>query len=302
MDWIERVEHIRRWAQNGKRAPHKPLLLLYALGRFQADGGTPIRFLDAEQPLSLLLGEFGPPNPTNPGYPFHHLVSDGLWHVSTRDGTTSPGSTLRALRESDATGQLDSALVKALNDDSHLLTQLARTILDANFEPSLHPDLCAATGLDLEAAELSTVHEPAAKRRHRRSADFRREVLTAYEFQCAFCGFDGMLTGSAVALDAAHIRWWAFDGPDTIANGICLCVLHHKLFHKGVLGLSKERTVTVSTHFISRSAAARDHVLNLLDAPARPPQARYPAAESLHVDWHRSEVFRGPTRVASHCS
>ena len=50
-----------------------------------------------------------------------------------------------------------------------------------------------------------------------------------------------MLTGTAVALDAAHVRWRAFDGPDNIANGICLCVLHH-LFDKGVLGLSKQHT------------------------------------------------------------
>ncbi|QHY96599.1 hypothetical protein SSPS47_15940 [Streptomyces sp. S4.7] len=26
------------------------------------------------------------------------------------------------------------------------------------------------------------------------------------------------------------MRWWAFDGPDEIDNGLCLCALHHKLF------------------------------------------------------------------------
>lgn len=30
--WLERVASIRQWTRNGERAPHKPSLLLYALG------------------------------------------------------------------------------------------------------------------------------------------------------------------------------------------------------------------------------------------------------------------------------
>nr|WP_244301910.1 MULTISPECIES: hypothetical protein [Microbispora] len=44
MDWVERVAGIKPWKRHGERAPHKPLLLLYALGRLregQADGSTP---------------------------------------------------------------------------------------------------------------------------------------------------------------------------------------------------------------------------------------------------------------------
>ena len=93
-----------------------------------------------------------------------------------------------------------------------------------------------------------------------RDPAFRRHVLTAYEYQCAFCGYDGMMPGAAVGLDAAHVRWLAFDGRDQVDNGVCLCTLHRKLFGKGVLGLAESSRIAVSAHFIARSPTARTHV------------------------------------------
>ncbi|WUL76086.1 hypothetical protein OHA62_20950 [Streptomyces sp. NBC_00343] len=50
----------------------------------------------------------------------------------------------------------------------------------------------------------------------------RELVLTAYEYQCAFCGYDSRIGAVPVGLEAAHVRWWAFDGPDDVGNGLCL--------------------------------------------------------------------------------
>lgn len=295
MDWTDRVEGIRQWTKNGNRAPHKPLLLLYALGRFQRDGGTPIRFEEARADLDRLLSEFGPPNPTSAGYPFHHLVSDGVWEVRTRSGAGSPGSNIGDLVAQQATGQLAADLVGALTDDSPLLAQMARLLLDKNFPVSLHADICAAAGLDLEVAE--TVEGTRARKESRaRSAQFRKDVLLAYEYQCAFCGYDGLLGGNPVGLDAAHVRWWAFQGPDDVANGICLCALHHKLFDKGVLGLADDHRIAVTARFVGRSAAADRQVLDLLDRPLLPPQGGFPLPDAAHLGWHREQVFRPPTR------
>jgi putative restriction endonuclease len=298
MDWVERVAGIRQYRRAGERAPHKPLLLLYALAHYQRHGDSPIRFSEAEAELAMLLREFGPPRETSPAYPFHHLVNDqGLWVVTTRDGPGSPGPILGALREREAAGRLGPELTKALADDSHLLAQLAHTLLDANFEPSLHPDICAAVGLDLERAELPK--PPVAAGVRRRDPAFRRDVLTAYEYQCAFCGYDGTLSGSAVGLDAAHIRWFAFDGPDNVENGVCLCTLHHKLFDKGVLGLAEGVRIAVSAHFIARSPTARHHVLDLVGATVRPPQRGFPTPHPGHAAWHHDQVFRQPARPAA---
>ena len=54
-------------------------------------------------------------------------------------------------------------------------------------------------------------------------------MLLAYEYRSAICGLDGQLFRQAVGIDAAHIRWWAADGPDEVGNALALCSLHHKL-------------------------------------------------------------------------
>ncbi|GIH66078.1 HNH endonuclease [Microbispora siamensis] len=294
MDWVERVAGIRRWTRQGERAPHKPLLLLYALGRFQREGGRPIPFSSAEADLKALLREFGPPRETSPGYPFHHLTGDGLWLVDTVHGPGSPGSELGRLRAAQATGRLHPDLLRALTDDSHLVVRLARQLLDANFEPSLHPDICRFVGLELN--DQVTPAEQVVPSAARRDPAFRQNVLVAYEYCCAFCAYDGWLDGVAVGLDAAHVRWWAFEGPDDVANGLCLCAIHHKLFDKGVLGLTPDRTIAVSRKFVGRSPAAERLVLALAGKPVRDPQTGLDPVDVSHIEWHSRQVFRTPAR------
>lgn len=290
MDWIERVAEIRRWTRSGERAPHKPLLLLYVLGRFQRHGNRPVTFSAAETELKKLLKEYGPPRDTSPGYPFHHLTSDGLWLVDTRHGPGSPGPELGRLRDSQASGRLHPDLARALSEEPGLLGRIARYLLDANFAPSLHVDLCRLAGLDLEA--LETVGEVRRLPTARRDPGFRDRVLMAYEYCCAFCSYDGWLDSVVVGLDAAHVRWWAFDGPDDVANGLCLCSIHHKLFDKGVLGLTTEHTIAVSARFVGRSEASRAMVLSLAGRPAR----NLDTVEREHISWHSRQVFRTPAR------
>ncbi|GAA3121340.1 phosphorothioated DNA-binding restriction endonuclease [Streptosporangium carneum] len=297
MDWIERVAGIRRWSKGSERAPHKPLLLLYALGRFQRHGNRPILFSAAEAELKKLLREYGPPRETSPGYPFHHLTSDGLWLVETATGPGSPGPELGRLRDSQATGRLHPDLARALSEEPTLVARIARFLLDANFAPSLHADLCLLVGLDLET--LETAGETMANGvTIRRDPAFRAQVLMAYEYTCAFCAYDGWLDGTAVGLDAAHVRWRAFDGPDELGNGLCLCAIHHKLFDKGVLGLSSERTVTVSARFVGRSDSAREMVLALAGRSVRAPQPGLEPVEANHITWHSRQIFRTPARAS----
>lgn len=35
---LKRIEALNIWKKNGQRAPHKPLLILYALAKFQNEG------------------------------------------------------------------------------------------------------------------------------------------------------------------------------------------------------------------------------------------------------------------------
>ncbi|MFB7947845.1 phosphorothioated DNA-binding restriction endonuclease [Kitasatospora phosalacinea] len=301
MDWLERVAKLRQWTSNGVRAPHKPLLLLYALGGYQRDADGELRYSAVEGELKRLLEEYGPSHSTTPAYPFHHLVSDGVWEVRTDRGPGSPGNRVGVLRASGATGRLAPELRAALRKEPALLGRLARVLLDFHFPPSLHTELCEAVGLDLELADTEEVRgggpagsERAARRQ--RDRRMRELVLTAYEFRCAFCGYDGMLGASAVGLEAAHVRWWSFDGPDEVDNGLCLCSLHHKLFDKGVLGLGEGRRVLVSRRFVGRGEASRQQVLALAGRPVIGPQSGTAPVADRYRQWHAAQVFHGEPR------
>ncbi|WP_286260158.1 phosphorothioated DNA-binding restriction endonuclease [Streptomyces graminofaciens] len=273
----------------------EPLLLLHALGRFQQDADSELRYSAVEKDLQSLLTEYGPPNRTTPAYPFHHLVSDGVWEVRTDHGHGSPGTGVRVLRETGATGRLAPELQTALRREPELLGRMARLLLDLHFPPSLHSELCEAVGLELEPSETAHL-VPARRQRDRR---MRELVLTAYEYRCAFCGYNGRIGTVPVGLEAVHVRWWAFGGPDKVDNGLCLCSLHHKLFDKGVLGVDDGHRILVSQHFVGHSPAAREHVVALAGRPLIGPQPGTPPVAADHRAWHTSQVFHGTPRPAT---
>ena len=59
-DWVERVSTLRQYQRNGKRVPHKPLLVLMALGRLAETGSSELPWSEAEKQLGYLIAEFGP--------------------------------------------------------------------------------------------------------------------------------------------------------------------------------------------------------------------------------------------------
>ena len=119
-------------------------------------------------------------------------------------------------------------------------------------------------------------------------------MLLAYEYQCAFCGFDGRLATDPVGLDAAHIRWHGLEGPDTVDNGVGLCSIHHKLFDQGALGIQLDHTLLVSRHFVGRGPVADSLVLALAGRPLLGPQPGEPPPAREHLEWHLKQVFREP--------
>ena len=302
-EWLARVQRLRRWERGGQRAPHKPLLLLYALGRLQRGEVGPVLFGELEGQVGHLLREFGPARRSyHPEFPFHHLTSDGLWQISDQAGRDARplGTAVTRLRAAGARGQLEPTFEQALAADPALLAAVIRALLDANFPASLHDDLLVAVGLDLDTLEAG----PAAVQGGRgparqRDRAFRDLVLMAYEYQCAMCGFEGWLNGTAVGLEAAHIRWWMIGGPDTVDNALALCTLHHRLLDRGVLGLAEDGTVLVSQLFAGRAPAAHRQVLDLAGRPITTPQAGHPTVAGLHRSWHTAQVFRGPARITS---
>src|SRR5438270_12084348 len=79
---LTRFDALNTWRQGDQRAPHKPLLVLYALGRGQ-QGKSEVTYAEAEPDLTALLREFGPPRKSDhPEQPFWRLQGDGVWTVT----------------------------------------------------------------------------------------------------------------------------------------------------------------------------------------------------------------------------
>ncbi len=74
-----------------------------------------------------------------------------------------------------------------------------------------------------------------------RDAQFRRDVLAAYQARCAISGFEIGTIPTYQArriLDAAHIRPVALQGPDHVTNGLALTPTLHRLFDEGLFALT----------------------------------------------------------------
>jgi len=231
---IERqFRHIEVWKRGSERAPHKPLLLLYALGRAGRNNDRLMPYSEVDRALHELLKEFGPHRRSiHTEYPFWRLQHDGIWQISASTALERRGSNAEPkkseLLKHGVQGGFPPDIWAALQQDPSLALALAHIILDMNFPPSLHDDLLSATGLDGDMARVAPKH---------RDPQFRMRVLTAYEHCCAICGFDVRLGSIQLGLDAAHIMWHQAGGPDVLQNGLALCTLHHKLFDRGAFTL-----------------------------------------------------------------
>lgn len=302
--FLKAIADLNVWKQGDQRAPHKPLLLLLALGRIARDESRLVGYTDIEAPLRRLLERFGPRRKSlHPEFPFWHLQSDEVWEVPGRErlprkkGGSSPSAAV--LRKADAHGGLPAPLDRLLRGNRELLETAVVTLLNGHFPESFHTPIRDAIGLS-EPMALESRAEYATPHRRKRDPNFRRAVLTAYERRCAICDFDVRLDDDLLGLDAAHIKWHAAGGPDRVPNGLALCKLHHHALDRGAIGLtgsgSRGFKLLVSRELSGTSEAFRQ----LVDArgqPIREPQDEAQLPNPTFVAWHRREVFRGAPRI-----
>lgn len=288
---LNQFDSLKVWKRGDKRAPHKPLLVLLALGRWQ-QGETEISFETAARALTSLLQEFGPDRKTDhPELPFFHLQSDGVWKMETQGKPIprkgSKNFTRRELLDHQATGQFSEDVLAGLKADPSLAGEIATRILDAHFPDSLHSEILAAVGLDVDLRSVS--------KRRPRDPQFRERILTAYEYRCGVCGFDVRLGSQSIALEAAHVKWHQAGGPEVETNGVALCVLHHRIFDLGAFTLNPQLVILVSDK-VNGSTGLDETLLRFHGHCLQKPQRPEFVPEWHYIDWHRREVFKGRER------
>ena len=295
--WADRVRSIRRFRRRDEdaRAPYKPLLLLWLIGRLAEGQPAEVSFKEAELDLKLLMHRYRLGRNVRVAYPFVYLGHNReLWRVedsSGHDVAKRPQSTKESpvfLRK-EAVGALAPEFELALHDPT-VRSVVVNTLLHMEFPETLHEEILDDVGLGHLVAPAPS----------RRDPSFKSTVLLAYENRCSFCGYGGNLRGAPVGIDAAHVKMRSHSGPDRIDNGLALCALHHRLFDRGALGLDEDRQILVSQHMMLREDESPVPIKDLAGAPMRLPQPGYEAPAVPFVRWHYRNLFVGPERQRVH--
>ena len=293
---LDQIGKLKIWHKGGVRAPHKPLLMLYALGQF-SQGKDRLLFSEVDLELRTLLKWFGPGlKYIHTEYPFWRFQNDGLWIV-TADEPIESGSRGTDARKSElirkkAVGALADQVTRVLKSDPNNLRLVTSALLENNFPETIHQDILDAVGLRLDA--------PIGPRQ--RSPQFRRRVLRAYESRCCVCGYDLRIGDIPAGIEAAHIMWHQAGGPDIESNGLALCTLHHKIFDLGGFTVYDDRLTLVFSQDIS-GVTRRDWLMGFHGKSLLAPQSETLLPDPKFLAWHRDTIFRSPGRefVARDC-
>ena len=129
--------------------------------------------------------------------------------------------------------------------------------------------------------------EPHLARPRLGQGTFRIAVIEAYRRSCSVTE-----EHSLPALEAAHIRSFAAEGPHDVANGILLRADLHRLFDKGYLTVTPEQRLEVSGRLREDFSNGRTYY-PLHGKSLRLPEAVGYQPASEHLRWHNENVFLG---------
>lgn len=283
------LSRLRVRSQAGKRAPHKPLLILLAMGNLCRGQPRLLPYGNLAARLIDLLARFGPyiyKRSRRPQDPIYRLQFDDLWelhgHMPPVGEDGAPGH--KQLKRSDVSVGFPEEVHSLLVAHPETLWVGAQYLLDRYFAESLHDDLVSAVGIFRTIQPVKT---------RKRNPAFRREVIRAYEHRCAVCGYDIRIDNHLLGLEAAHIQWHAYDGPDEVSNGLALCTLHHKAFDLGGISLLDDLRLVVSDDLHGQNRAFDLWFLDHRGKPIRSPRHNDQRPDPLFLRWHREQVYQG---------
>ena len=296
---IQRFETLNIWSSGGQRAPHKPLLVLYVIGRLLRDDIRLIPYTEIEEDLGRLLQQFAPRRSRQgTQFPFWRLQNDEVWEVTHADmiGLTASGDALVSdLRHYNVSGGFTEDIFRALQSNPRLALEIVQRLLIGHFPSTIYEDILQEAGfrfpLQIDGFDLPSQFPITPPR----DPNFRVNILRAYEYRCAVCGFDVRLGNTPVALEAAHIQWHQAGGPDEPINALALCSLHHKLFDRGAFTLSNQLQILVSDD-AHGSVGFEEWLLRFHGTEINFPQRQSYYPDGNYTGWHVREVFQGNPR------
>lgn len=119
---------------------------------------------------------------------------------------------------------------------------------------------------------------------------FREMILASYRSRCAICSLP-----ETNLLVASHIIPWAVNVSLRMnpQNGICMCSLHDKAFDRGLIAISDNFRLLISTTMkkLSDEVAVQRGFLPYQDMEVRLPDKFLP--DKKFIGYHREKIFTG---------
>ncbi|WP_197019055.1 phosphorothioated DNA-binding restriction endonuclease [Thioalkalivibrio sp. HK1] len=318
-DLLHAFDHLRQNRSAKRPSPHKPLMVLLALGRILRGDRRFMAYSDIQGPGTSLIEDYGlNARQPDPCLPFTHLSGDRagqgrLWEIrdwdeiqrrlkedpATREKIEhqSPLMLIRSpsrLKKHDVEAGFTAPVYHLLKGNHRLIFQIARRLLDKEFPETLHADILARVGLDEALDEMD--HREAIVKRRPRDPRFREEVLVAYGYRCAVCDYNIRLGNTSLGVEAAHIRWHAYRGPDRIDNGLALCTIHHRALDNGAIGIDEGMRVMVSDHVNGDRDSCERYFHRFRGKEIHLPYNADDRPDPDHLEWHLDRVFRSRRR------
>ncbi|MBB1465933.1 HNH endonuclease [Vibrio sp. SG41-7] len=286
MELIDKIDAISTWRWGEQRAPHKPLMLLYALSQYKRGHERLFQFEnEVDKQVKELLVQYGPARKSHRAeYPFWRLANEpeSFWEILNGEqcALSSQGDPRKSdLNKYNVMAGFDATSYQNLISNPILIEKIASKLIQDNFPDTLQEELFVRFGFEVDSSTKQ------------RDPNFRKNVLRAYNYRCAVCGFDLALDTVPVGIEAAHIKWKQYSGPCEVSNGVALCSIHHKALDKGVITFSSELKVQVSPATRGGSMVERliwEFANKSIDLPRD--VSAYPSDKVL--EWHLKEVFK----------
>ena len=275
------------WKNGSKRAPHKPLLLLYALGRW-SDGQREFKWLKVKEDVGDLIEQFGGSAKREVSNPFARLRKDLNGELWTVEGElvlgASDNPSVTALNKNNNSARFHPAFEDALRDKK-VFNRLVNELLTEHFADTQYEDILDACGINL--ADGSVIKRPS------RNPEFRQAVLDAYGHKCAICDYDIQFRTKIIGVEAAHIQWYNSQGPDVVSNGIALCAIHHKLLDYGAIAFNDDYELIAAKGLKGAKAQLDYLIYNHENKQISLPRNGMEEPSVEYLRWQRKEIFKG---------
>ncbi len=309
--------HLRRDSKNGG-APHKPILLLSILDAFDKGFITNSKIYLSTELMGFFKANWTVFVETNHdrsiALPFYHLNTSSFWKlipnagcelwVKSKDSMRRLGNLQTAVKYA----QIDTELFEILQKMENR-TVLRELLIEHYFPNStskggaegglyiiqdIENDILNETAVGymtkVKALKASLKVEAFEEEVILRSRIFTRDVLKNYHYACCISDLKvNVKFNNTLLVEACHIEPFSVSYIDIISNGIALSPTLHTAFDRGLLTLSKDYEVIISSKFdeSNSSHGLKQFHGKVISLPLS--QKHYPDWE--RIQWHQKHKF-----------